>query len=79
MGILVADRKFLGEIGALDEGMKVYGGENVELGIRVSQPRLTAGDLKEKLHALSISCLFRRTYQAHGVESQRSIYAIGKP
>ncbi|XP_075998196.1 putative polypeptide N-acetylgalactosaminyltransferase 8 [Genypterus blacodes] len=35
MGILVADRKFLGEIGVLDTGMKVYGGENVELGIRV--------------------------------------------
>ncbi|KAM7414147.1 hypothetical protein PAMA_019121 [Pampus argenteus] len=35
MGILVADRKFLGEIGVLDAGMKVYGGENVELGIRV--------------------------------------------
>ncbi|XP_039880931.1 probable polypeptide N-acetylgalactosaminyltransferase 8 isoform X1 [Simochromis diagramma] len=35
MGIMVADRKFLGEIGVLDEGMKVYGGENVELGIRV--------------------------------------------
>uniref|UniRef100_A0A3Q4HPC9 Polypeptide N-acetylgalactosaminyltransferase n=1 Tax=Neolamprologus brichardi TaxID=32507 RepID=A0A3Q4HPC9_NEOBR len=35
MGILVAERKFLGEIGVLDEGMKVYGGENVELGIRV--------------------------------------------
>ncbi|KAM3609699.1 uncharacterized protein V6R79_018842 [Siganus canaliculatus] len=35
MGILVAERTFLGEIGLLDEGMKVYGGENVELGIRV--------------------------------------------
>ncbi|KAM8751213.1 putative polypeptide N-acetylgalactosaminyltransferase 8 [Acanthopagrus schlegelii] len=35
MGIMVAERKFLGEIGLLDEGMKVYGGENVELGIRV--------------------------------------------
>ncbi|TRY54560.1 hypothetical protein DNTS_033417 [Danionella cerebrum] len=35
MGILVADRHFLGEIGGLDEGMSVYGGENVELGIRV--------------------------------------------
>ncbi|XP_075998247.1 putative polypeptide N-acetylgalactosaminyltransferase 8 [Genypterus blacodes] len=35
MGIFVADRKFLGEIGVLDTGMKVYGGENVELGIRV--------------------------------------------
>lgn len=39
MGILVADRKFLGEIGVLDEGMKVYGGENVELGIRVSKSK----------------------------------------
>nr|XP_057942511.1 probable polypeptide N-acetylgalactosaminyltransferase 8 [Doryrhamphus excisus] len=35
MGILVADREYLGEIGVLDEGMKGYGGENVELGIRV--------------------------------------------
>uniref|UniRef100_A0A4W5MA67 Polypeptide N-acetylgalactosaminyltransferase n=1 Tax=Hucho hucho TaxID=62062 RepID=A0A4W5MA67_9TELE len=35
MGILVADRLFFGEIGALDGGMKIYGGENVELGIRV--------------------------------------------
>ncbi|KAJ8392022.1 hypothetical protein AAFF_G00083320 [Aldrovandia affinis] len=35
MGILVADRMFLEEIGLLDGGMKVYGGENVELGIRV--------------------------------------------
>lgn len=35
MGILVAERKFFGEIGGLDGGMKIYGGENVELGIRV--------------------------------------------
>ncbi|KAF4095036.1 hypothetical protein G5714_024114 [Onychostoma macrolepis] len=35
MGILVADREFLGEIGVLDEGMTIYGGENVELAIRV--------------------------------------------
>lgn len=35
MGILVADRFFLGEIGGLDKGMEIYGGENVELGIRV--------------------------------------------
>lgn len=37
MGILVADRKFFGEIGSLDGGMKIYGGENVELGIRVKR------------------------------------------
>lgn len=42
MGILVADRKFFGEIGSLDSGMKIYGGENVELGIRV---RCTHTDL----------------------------------
>ncbi|XP_063073129.1 probable polypeptide N-acetylgalactosaminyltransferase 8 isoform X2 [Engraulis encrasicolus] len=35
MGILVTDRKFFGEIGALDPGMSVYGGENVELGVRI--------------------------------------------
>lgn len=35
MGIFAADRQFLGEIGGLDGGMTVYGGENVELGIRV--------------------------------------------
>ncbi len=37
MGILVVDRLFFGEIGTLDGGMEVYGGENVELGIRVIQ------------------------------------------
>ncbi|XP_026066128.1 probable polypeptide N-acetylgalactosaminyltransferase 8 [Carassius auratus] len=35
MGILVVNRLFFGEIGTLDGGMEVYGGENVELGIRV--------------------------------------------
>ncbi|XP_026166997.1 probable polypeptide N-acetylgalactosaminyltransferase 8 [Mastacembelus armatus] len=35
MGIFAADRRFLGEIGGLDGGMTVYGGENVELGIHV--------------------------------------------
>uniref|UniRef100_A0A3Q2CEH3 Polypeptide N-acetylgalactosaminyltransferase n=1 Tax=Cyprinodon variegatus TaxID=28743 RepID=A0A3Q2CEH3_CYPVA len=35
MGIFAADRYFLGEIGGLDGGMTVYGGENVEFGIRV--------------------------------------------
>lgn len=40
MGIFAADRGFLGEIGGLDGGMTVYGGENVELGIRVSNQKL---------------------------------------
>ncbi|XP_074125696.1 LOW QUALITY PROTEIN: putative polypeptide N-acetylgalactosaminyltransferase 8 [Sminthopsis crassicaudata] len=37
MGIFAADRLFLKEIGSLDNGMEVYGGENVELGLRVWQ------------------------------------------
>ncbi|XP_062991105.1 probable polypeptide N-acetylgalactosaminyltransferase 8 [Elgaria multicarinata webbii] len=37
MGILAANREFFGEIGVLDAGMHIYGGENVELGIRVWQ------------------------------------------
>lgn len=35
MGILVVNRFFLGEIGFLDGGMLVYGGENVEFSLRV--------------------------------------------
>ncbi|CAF95206.1 unnamed protein product, partial [Tetraodon nigroviridis] len=37
IGCFVADRKYFEEIGLLDEGMEIYGGENVELGIRVWQ------------------------------------------
>lgn len=33
----MVDRLYFEEIGLLDEGMEVYGGENVELGIRVSR------------------------------------------
>ncbi|KAM6420963.1 LOW QUALITY PROTEIN: putative polypeptide N-acetylgalactosaminyltransferase 8 [Pluvialis apricaria] len=37
MGILAADRRFLDEIGVLDSGMHIYGGEDVELGLRAGQ------------------------------------------
>ncbi|XP_029008312.1 polypeptide N-acetylgalactosaminyltransferase 18-like isoform X2 [Betta splendens] len=37
IGCFVVDRRYFEEIGLLDEGMEVYGGENVELGIRVWQ------------------------------------------
>lgn len=37
IGCFVVDRQFFEEIGLLDEGMEVYGGENVELSIRVWQ------------------------------------------
>lgn len=33
----VVDREYFGEIGLLDPGMEVYGGENIELGMRVSR------------------------------------------
>ncbi|KAK7805459.1 hypothetical protein U0070_017742 [Myodes glareolus] len=35
MGIMAANRIFLVEIGALDGGMLGYGGENVELSLRL--------------------------------------------
>lgn len=37
IGCFVVNRKYFEEIGLLDEGMEIYGGENVELGIRVWQ------------------------------------------
>ncbi|XP_071237245.1 polypeptide N-acetylgalactosaminyltransferase 18-like isoform X2 [Salvelinus alpinus] len=37
IGCFVVDRLYFEEIGLLDEGMEVYGGENVELGVRVWQ------------------------------------------
>ena len=37
IGCFVVDRRYFEEIGLLDEGMEIYGGENVELGIRVSR------------------------------------------
>ncbi|XP_057237981.1 polypeptide N-acetylgalactosaminyltransferase 18 isoform X1 [Malurus melanocephalus] len=37
IGCFIVDREYFQEIGLLDEGMEIYGGENVELGIRVWQ------------------------------------------
>lgn len=36
----VVDREYFGQIGLLDPGMEVYGGENIELGMRVGNHRL---------------------------------------
>lgn len=36
----VANRDYFGELGLLDPGMDVYGGENIELGIRVCVNKL---------------------------------------
>lgn len=35
----VVDREYFGLIGLLDPGMEVYGGENIELGMRVGNRR----------------------------------------
>lgn len=37
----VVDREYFGDIGLLDPGMEVYGGENIELGMRVRTRLLT--------------------------------------
>ncbi|TWW60773.1 Polypeptide N-acetylgalactosaminyltransferase 9 [Takifugu flavidus] len=34
----VVDREYFGQIGLLDPGMEVYGGENIELGMRDHEP-----------------------------------------
>lgn len=48
----MADRKYFEEIGLLDEGMEIYGGENVELGIRVS--RLMNLDWRHGKHMMTL-------------------------
>jgi len=46
------DRKYFGEIGAYDEGMIVWGGENLEMSWRVSFCRLLLLIIS---HSLSLS------------------------
>nr|XP_060622916.1 polypeptide N-acetylgalactosaminyltransferase 18 isoform X3 [Anolis sagrei ordinatus] len=46
IGCFIVDRDYFQEIGLLDEGMEVYGGENVELGIRDSG--IDIGDISER-------------------------------
>ncbi|XP_065259905.1 polypeptide N-acetylgalactosaminyltransferase 18 isoform X2 [Emys orbicularis] len=46
IGCFIVDREYFQEIGLLDEGMEVYGGENVELGIRDSG--IDIGDISER-------------------------------
>ncbi|XP_021574013.1 probable polypeptide N-acetylgalactosaminyltransferase 8 [Carlito syrichta] len=70
MGILAANRLFLGEIGSLDGGMLVYGGENVELSLRVWQcggrieilpcSRIAHVERHHKPYALDLSPALRR-------------------
>ncbi|XP_006862828.1 PREDICTED: probable polypeptide N-acetylgalactosaminyltransferase 8 [Chrysochloris asiatica] len=70
MGILAANRLFLGEIGVLDGGMLVYGGENVELSLRVWQcggkievlpcSRIAHLERHHKPYALDLSIALKR-------------------
>ncbi|CAD7670406.1 unnamed protein product [Nyctereutes procyonoides] len=70
MGILAANRIFLGEIGSLDDGMLVYGGENVELSLRVWQcggrvevlpcSRIAHLERNHKPYALDLSVALKR-------------------
>lgn len=48
----VVDREYFGEIGLLDPGMEVYGGENIELGMRV---RTTDFDKELEMEMLFLS------------------------
>lgn len=55
----VVDREYFGQIGLLDPGMEVYGGENIELGMRVGSLRLPLPllVLMDLITALVIHCV----------------------
>ena len=62
----VVDREYFGDIGLLDPGMEVYGGENIELGMRVSgavrgrqtHPENGCADLSEVGAGWPVCCSF---------------------
>lgn len=63
----VVDREYFGQIGLLDPGMEVYGGENIELGMRVRRetntpdsPNITIQG--NSFHASVCSLLFFLTH-----------------
>ncbi|XP_016367400.1 polypeptide N-acetylgalactosaminyltransferase 9 [Sinocyclocheilus rhinocerous] len=60
----VVDREYFGEIGLLDPGMEVYGGENIELGMR--NPGVDFGDVSERVALRKkMNCRNFRWYLEH--------------
>lgn len=69
-GLFTIDREFFYEIGSYDEGMTIWGGENVEMSFRVREFNKTCLiNLQPKTHFFARSgCaeVFWRFYRAHG-------------
>ncbi|VTJ54826.1 Hypothetical predicted protein [Marmota monax] len=62
----VVNRKFFGEIGLLDPGMDVYGGENIELGIKVGEVASLPPDVFVVLRGAAESPWHRRLFSLAG-------------
>ncbi|XP_061533267.1 polypeptide N-acetylgalactosaminyltransferase 18-like isoform X4 [Phycodurus eques] len=70
IGCFVVDRKFFEEIGLLDEGMEIYGGENVELGIRLKNSLRNDLCLDQGPNTDNIPIM----YFCHGMTAQNVYY-----
>ncbi|XP_061528994.1 polypeptide N-acetylgalactosaminyltransferase 9 isoform X2 [Phycodurus eques] len=66
----VVDREYFGEIGLLDPGMEVYGGENIELGMRVRNSKASGYCLDQGSEDDDKAIL----YPCHGMSSQLARY-----
>lgn len=66
---LAVDKEFFNEIGSFDEGMDIWGGENVEIAFRVWQ----CGGLLEVIPCSRIGHLFRVSTYSFGSDKNRII------
>ncbi|KAB0365230.1 hypothetical protein FD754_009386 [Muntiacus muntjak] len=67
----VVDREYFGDIGLLDPGMEVYGGENIELGMRVRNSKASGYCLDQGAEDDDRAIL----YPCHGMSSQLVRYS----